>query len=315
MKKPAHMYVEYNDVTKAAEKNFKTEYKLTPISLGPFSQAKLTDFIDIVNGFSIEFGLIHNLDSKFQTSSSCFTWHITQNYKYSLHGPITVSLKFERGVCGDDESKNYSDFLLKKYFLLNFNVLIAGVLMIFLILKSLIKKLEIMNNLHNRSTISGAWESLTLNIKLRFISGWVIFNLIASILHILAGISGIFNGSIELNVQETVIGFSCFFSWVGIVQYLKPNANAYTVGNTLSRAMNTLGPYILGILPIFLGFVFFAMSVLWKTGNYNSLAYSMILQFAMINGDSLYSSVSVAVGVNNFLGMLYMYCFLVFFIW
>ena len=156
MKKPAHMYVEYNDVTKAAEKNFKTEYKLTPISLGPFSQAKLTDFIDIVNGFSIEFGLIHNLDSKFQTSSSCFTWHITQNYKYSLHGPITVSLKFERGVCGDDESKNYSDFLLKKYFLLNFNVLIAGVLMIFLILKSLIKKLEIMNNLHNRSTISGA---------------------------------------------------------------------------------------------------------------------------------------------------------------
>lgn len=163
--------------------------------------------------------------------------------------------------------------------------------------------------------MNGAWESLSLKSKLQFLSLWKLFTLASNICQILGSISAIFNGNIRLTIEETVIGFSCFFSWIGVVEYLKPNPNAYTVGNTLTRAIGTLGPYIIGILPIFMGFVFFAMSVLWKTGNYNSLAYSMILQFAMINGDSLYSSISAAVAINNFFGMLYMYCFLVFFIW
>ena len=173
----------------------------------------------------------------------------------------------------------------------------------------------IVSSLRNRSTISGAWESLSLSTKLRFVSLWKLFALGGNICQILGAICGIFSGNIILSVQESVIGFSCFFAWVEIVEYLKPNANAYTVGNTLTRAIHTLGPYIIGIVPIFLGFAFFAMSVLWKTGNYSSLPYSMILQFAMINGDSLYVSISAAVAANKFFGMLYMYCFLVFFIW
>lgn len=184
-----------------------------------------------------------------------------------------------------------------------------------MILNSIRKRISIISNIRNRSTITGVWESLDFFAKLRFLDLWSSYNVSANLCQILAGVSGIFTHNIIFSVQETLIGFGCFLSWTGIVQYLKPNPSAYTVGNTLSRAVGTLGPYIIGILPIFLAFVFFATSILWKSGNYNSLPYSMILQFAMINGDSLCDSISSAVAYNNFFGMLYMYCFLVFFIW
>jgi hypothetical protein len=151
--------------------------------------------------------------------------------------------------------------------------------------------------------------------KLNFISLWMFVDFTGNICQILGSISLIFNGSVILGVQETTTGFGCFFAWVSIVQYLKPNPSAYTVGNTLSRAFGTLSPYIIGIIPIFLAYAFFATAVLWKSGNYSSLPYSLVLQFSNINGDSLYSTISAAVAINNFYGMLYMFTFLVFFIW
>lgn len=310
-KKPVKMYINYVDANEASDKNFHTEYKLTPEYMGPFTQDKDKKFIDLIDTFTLEFKLIHDVNRKFPTSSTCFVWHIVQVYTYTLHGPIKVALETSRTDCG-----NYSEiFYTYPFFFLHLAVAVFAFFGVYRLSMDTYTRINIVNNVNTRATLTLSWENLKLREKLKFFSIWGVIDFTGSICQLLGSISCMFSRSISLEMQERTVGFACFFSWISIVQYLKPDPNAYIVGSTLKRSYKVLGPYVLGILPIFIAFAFFAMSVLWVTGNYNNLAYSMLLQFAMINGDSLDSSVSAAVSANNLFGLIYSFSFLLFFIW
>lgn len=103
-KKPVKMYINYSDTKKAETLGFNTDYDLTVIDLGPFEIEDYYQFISIVDSFSLHINFIHKLDSNVPTSSSCFDWLIIQNYKFTLHGVVTASLKFERKTCQAEES-------------------------------------------------------------------------------------------------------------------------------------------------------------------------------------------------------------------
>lgn len=107
------MYVHYLDPTSAFDNGYKSEYHLTPANNQPF-QSGLAKFVRLVNSFSLEMSFIHDLDSNVPTSSSCFTWAITQNFEYSLEGPVVVSLNFLRGICGNDESNKINRLPIQK---------------------------------------------------------------------------------------------------------------------------------------------------------------------------------------------------------
>ena len=88
---------------------------------------------------------------------------------------------------------------------------------------------------------------------------WIIFTTIGNVGQILGCINILIIGDVTLSVNETIIGIGCFCSWISVIQFLKPTHHSYTVIDTLSRAYIRLGPYICGVLPIFMGFVFLAM--------------------------------------------------------
>ena len=56
------------------------------------------------------------------------------------------------------------------------------------------------------------------------------------------------------------------------------------------------------------------MCLFWKTGIYPTSTSGMIAAFALVNGDSVYEFTSAIVLENSFLGQLYVYSFIVFFI-
>jgi hypothetical protein len=77
----------------------ETKYILHEEDLGPFDHYPPKVFIELVSSFMLEFSFKHKLNHNIPTSSDCYTWKIFQNYDYSMHGPVTVSLDFSRGVC------------------------------------------------------------------------------------------------------------------------------------------------------------------------------------------------------------------------
>mmetsp|Transcript_4650 Transcript_4650/g.4542 ORF Transcript_4650/g.4542 Transcript_4650/m.4542 type:complete len:339 (+) Transcript_4650:721-1737(+) len=159
-----------------------------------------------------------------------------------------------------------------------------------------------------------AWESLSFHDKLKLANFWILFNIIGNITQFFSGIITVIDDGTFLKVHDVLIGLGTFCAWVGIVQYLDHTSKTYTIINTLKRSFSTLGPYLVGILPIFMAYVFLAMCLFWKSGVYTTTTQSMVAAFALINGDSVYLFFSGAYDVNSFLGQLYMYTFIVFFI-
>jgi hypothetical protein len=291
-------------------------YILTPGNLGPFDHYNPKTFIDIIDSFVLEFSLKHQLNHHLPTSSSCYNWKIYQNYNYNLHGPITASLDFDRGVCNIGFCNDYSVDYTAKYYWLNLIIFILGILQLIITCSSIFRRAALVSRIQSRqTTASGVWDSLEFEEKVKFINAWMIFTILGNISQILGCLNILLIGDVTLTVNETILGIGCFCSWINVLHYLKPYHNSYIVIDTLSRAFYRLGPYICGVLPIFIGFVFLAMCLFWASGNYPNLTLSMIVSFAMINGDTLYPFMSQNVAVNGFFGQLYCYMYLLFFIW
>lgn len=159
-----------------------------------------------------------------------------------------------------------------------------------------------------------AWESLGFREKLRLANFWILFNIIGNLSQFFSGVITVLDNGTLLKVHEALIGLGTFCAWVGLVQYLDHTSKTYTIINTIKRSSSVLGPYLIGILPIFMAYCFLGICLFWKTGIYTGTTSSMVAAFALINGDSVYAFFSASYEVNSFLGQLYMYTFIVFFI-
>lgn len=160
-----------------------------------------------------------------------------------------------------------------------------------------------------------AWESLGITEKLKFFNFWVIFMVVGNLFQIFGGILSFLDQNSVLTVHEIVVGFGCFFAWIGIVRFLNHTSHSYTIVNTMGRSAETIGLYIVGVFPIFMGYAFLGMCLFWQTGIYYSTPMSMIANYAVVNGDSVYAFSSAGYQESAFIGQLYYYTFIVFFIW
>lgn len=195
-------------------------------------------------------------------------------------------------------------------------VFLLATLQLSLVSLKIIRRAYLVTRIQTRTTVtaSAVWDKLDFEEKIRFIDLWVIFTSIGNVSQILGAINILAVGDVTLAVNEVVLGIGCFCSWIGVIQYLKPSHHSYIVIDTLSRAFYRLGPYICGVLPVFIGFCFLAMCLFWKTGNYTSVTSAMIVNFSMLNGDSLFPLMSQNILVNGLFGQLYCYAYLLFFI-
>jgi len=99
-KKPVKLMVKYINYENAHSNGYTHEYKLTPQYLGPFTSKESTkDFLKKVKRFELSFSFYHHLNSQIPTASTCYLWTIRQEYDYSNHGPIDVSMATDRSFC------------------------------------------------------------------------------------------------------------------------------------------------------------------------------------------------------------------------
>lgn len=227
-----------------------------------------------------------------------------------------VSLNFDRGVCDQHICIIYLVNFSAKYYGLNIIILILAFTQAMLTISQLYRRTTLVNSVQNyrASTATVIWDNLDFEDKLKFIDLWVIFAFIGNICQILGCFSVLVIGNIALNVNETVIGLGCFFSWISVIQHLKQYHTTYIVIDTLSRSFHRLGPYICGVLPIFMAFVLLGMCLFWKTGNYSNLSDALIISYTMVNGDNLFQNMSQNYQAAGLFGEIYCYAFLLFFI-
>lgn len=307
---PIKLYVDYLHYDEVKDLGYEFEYDITEDDLGPFSHLNPKKYLDKVKRFEMKFTLNHHLNHHMDLSSNCYKWTISQHFDYSMHGVVNTVLSTDRGTCsGHIISPN------SQHMWIGVIVVLLAACSLMTVWKYFLKRAKILATIRGGpQDFRHAWESLALTEKLKFFNLWIVFTIIGNLCQIFGGILTVIDQDVSLNAHEHLVGIGCFCAWVGSVRFLEHKSTSYTIINTLSRSFSTIGPYIVGIIPIFLAFVFLAMCLFWKTGIYPTTSTGMIAAFALVNGDSVYQFTSQLVLENSFLGQLYVYCFIVFFI-
>lgn len=166
----------------------------------------------------------------------------------------------------------------------------------------------------HQNSLGNTWEALPFSQKLALLNPWMVFITVGNIAQIFGVILVFADADNVLSDQDIIIGISCFCSWIYILRYLPHDSNSYTVINTFRRSVGTLAPYIIGILPIFMAYVFLGVSCFWQSGYYNNTIDGMISAYSLMNGDVVYDVFTKVTRQHSVLGMLYMYSFILFFI-
>lgn len=159
-----------------------------------------------------------------------------------------------------------------------------------------------------------AWNSLGLREKLKFFNYWVVFRIFGNLFQVFGGLLTIIDNETYLTSKQIIIGFGAFFAWIGIIQFFDHRSVPYSIVHTLERSINIIIFYVFGVVPIFMGFAFLAICYFWQTGIYYNSPMSLIANYALVNGDSVYAFSFAGYQENAFMGQLYYYMFIVFFI-
>lgn len=312
-KNPPKLWVEYIHSSYANNGKWRSEYDLTRLDLGPFA-GNTKEFLNIVKQFEVKFELEHHIPGKVPLASKCYMWSITQLYDFSDRGVVNVSLLLSRTLC-KTLSGNPLD-IFHHYQWVSLVVMILAFLSFIIVWRNFMQRTVILTKLQGVATTDprAVWESLGLVDKLKFFNFWVVVALLSNLLQIFGAIESLVDEDNALAMHETFVGFGCFFAWVNIVGYLPHNSPSYTIVNTIKRAGPVLAPYVVGVLPIFMAYAFLGIGLFWSTGYYPSVMYSMMMLFANVNGDTLYTILSATSSVYFLLGQAYYFSFLVFFI-
>jgi hypothetical protein len=141
---------------------------------------------------------------------------------------------------------------------------------------------------------------------------WSIICLIGNIIQIFGSIISLLTTNIK--TIEFLIGFGCFFSYLYVGKYIEYAKSYSTIYVTIEKALPNVVRYLIGVAPIFLGYMIFGYCVFWRNERFKSLSDVVIILYSMANGDSLYDVFKELSGISFFIGQIYLYSFTIIFI-
>lgn len=143
---------------------------------------------------------------------------------------------------------------------------------------------------------------------------WSIICLIGNIFQIFASAISISNTNNISSGTEILVGFGCMLAFINIGRYIEYSENYSTIYLTISGALPNVMRYLIGVMPIFLGFIFFGLCIFWRSERFTSTSDIMIILFALAQGDSVFDTFKDLSGLSFFLGQVYLYLFCIIFI-
>jgi hypothetical protein len=143
---------------------------------------------------------------------------------------------------------------------------------------------------------------------------WSLLCLAGNIIQIFGSVMSLLDNNNIMSITEILVGFGCMLAYINVGRYLEYNRDYSTIFATIKRAMPNVFRYLLGVMPIFLGFIFFGLCLFWRSERFVSTSSTMMTLFAMLNGDSVFDIFHDLSGVSFFIGQAYCYSFCIIFI-
>ena len=80
----------------------------------------------------------------------------------------------------------------------------------------------------------------------------------------------------------------------------------------MKRALPSSINYLIGVLPLFMGYAFFGKCIFWRSDKFALISDSIAVLYALMNGDSVYDVFVDLCDKSYFLGCIFCYSFCMF---
>ena len=142
-------------------------------------------------------------------------------------------------------------------------------------------------------------------------------NAVATILNAFQFVSSLlllFTYTSSFSFISFLLAFTCMFAYFHSSVYLHKSFTYQTIYSTLYYSLPKVISFLVGVVPVFGGFVFFALSVFYSCEVFHSTSNASQALFSLMNGDSIYDISYQLKGMYFVLGQVYSYTFCVLFI-
>jgi len=136
-----------------------------------------------------------------------------------------------------------------------------------------------------------SWEDLSFTEKFRFFDVFLIVTMLGNIFQILGSIIAIYQNftpdtsSAILSIKEACVGLGCMCCWFNIIKYLSYNKDFKATTNILSRSTTDFLKFLVGIIPLYMAFVFLGRCIFWKYEKFETTQHAIVALFAIMAGD------------------------------
>ncbi|TMW55412.1 hypothetical protein Poli38472_013303 [Pythium oligandrum] len=110
-----------------------------------------------------------------------------------------------------------------------------------------------------------------------------------------------------------VFATCCAGQWISLVRYLSVNTRFHILGLTLQRGLPRVAQFLIGVLPIFVGYVLFGTIMFGaKVPRFQSAGTTATTLFSVANGDEIHDTFN-DVAFAPWVGQIYVYSYLILF--
>jgi len=294
-------------------------YELTTnTDLGPFNnESNRLHLVQSLQSMAMTFE-VNNLgyNHGFRT---CYVDTVTQKYNFKYRGRIDLIMEPSVVICDEqyDNSLLQREYAILVIFLVSTVALSA--LLQFLHIKAVFKHISIFQLAKSKK--KEQFRGLSFADKLEFFNFWFITTTIANAGNIIGSLwllnmlLNIKSGN-EWQVPLFFTGLGCMFTWISGIQYFEMFPEYYALILTLRKSAPRVLAFLVGVMPVFLGFAYFGVAF-FSTGSelFSDVDHASVALFALLNGDVIHDVFDDIYPISPTLSRIYLYTFISLFIY
>ena len=332
---PPEMFVNYLR-DKTPELPGHLSYSLTLDDLGPLNNDEnVKKFVNNITSFKISYYLMTifpNSNKNRDKEQKCIGHEIEQIYSYENSAHIDLYLKYNKIPCPDTNyfaDTFWSEIIIIILSIISllytyFHVVRRYKYYFFYKKEAEEKYAKEQRKNSNKLKDQFAKEDVIFNYlvtrkkpidkKYTIVDIWTIVALLGNANQIIGAILMICDPYQFNSLTGFITSLGTVMSLLVFIKYMENLGSCSIVYETIRRGLPPSLNYLIGVLPIFIGYSIFGKCVFWRSEFFATLRDAIATLFSLMNGDSVYFIFDDLIKNHYFFGTLYCYSFCILFI-
>ena len=154
------------------------------------------------------------------------------------------------------------------------------------------------------------WSDLSFADKKRLFNEWSLVLIFSNLLTFIGSVFMLLTGSQVYREAEVMLGFGALMAWIALPTNYENIKSYNIITNTIINSASILAKSLIGIMPVYIGFSFFALCIFLVSPRFVNLTTSLFTCFALMNTEGVIDIFLNVFKLDWLLSQLFHYLFL-----